>query len=151
MTTENIDDRISRMEGALPYLATKADVESLRADMIAGDAALQSEIGSLRTELKTEIGSLRTELRTEIGSLRAELKTEIGSLRADMIAGDAALQSEIGSLRAELRTEIGSLRADIYRDIYRMEARLIKWWVGSMIAMTVVISSLLTIFRFLGS
>ena len=122
MTTENIDDRISRMEGALPYLATKADVESLRADMIAGDAALQSEIGSLRTELKTEIGSLRAELRTEIGSLRAEL-----------------------------RTEIGSLRADIYRDIYRMEARLIKWWVGSMIAMTVVISSLLTIFRFLGS
>ncbi len=100
MTTENIDDRISRMEGALPYLATKADVESLR---------------------------------------------------ADMIAGDAALQSEIGSLRAELRTEIGSLRADIYRDIYRMEARLIKWWVGSMIAMTVVISSLLTIFRFLGA
>ena len=111
MTTENIDDRISRMEGALPYLATKADVESLRADMIAGDAALQSEIGSLRTELKTEIGSLR----------------------------------------AELKTEIGSLRADIYRDIYRMEARLIKWWVGSMIAMTVVISSLLTIFRFLGA
>ena len=100
MTTPYIDDRISRMEGALPYLATKADVESLR---------------------------------------------------ADMIAGDAALQSEIGSLRAELRTEIGSLRADIYRDIYRMEARLIKWWVGSMIAMTVVISSLLTIFRFLGA
>ena len=87
MTTPNIDDRISRMEGALPYLATKADVESLRADLISGDE------------------SLRTELRTEIGSLRA--------------------------------------------DIYRMEARLIKWWVGSMIAMTVVISSLLTIFRFL--
>ena len=94
MTTENIDDRISRMEGALPYLATKADVESVRADMIAGDAALQSEIAALRT---------------------------------DMIAGDAALRT----------------------DIYRMEARLVKWNVGAIIAMTVITSSIMTIFRLL--
>ena len=79
MTTPNIDDRISRMEGALPYLATKADVESLRTD----------------------------------------LKTEVGSLRADM---------------------------------YRMEARLIKWMVGGIAAMTVISSTIMfTIIRFLGS
>ena len=79
MTTPNIDDRISRMEGALPYLATKADVESLR------------------TDLKTEVGSLRT-------------------------------------------------------DMYRMEARLIKWMVGGIAAMTVISSTIMfTIIRFLGS
>ncbi len=62
MTTENIDDRISRMEGALPYLATKADVESLRADMIAGDAALQSEIAALRTDMIAGDAALRTDI-----------------------------------------------------------------------------------------
>ena len=83
MTTPNIDDRISRMEGALPYLATKADVESLRTD---------------------------------------------------------------------LKTEVGSLRADMYRDMYRMEARLIKWMVGGIAAMTVISSTIMfTIIRFLGS
>ncbi len=74
MTTENIDTRITRIEATLPYLATKAGVESLRTD----------------------------------------------------------LQSQM----------------------YRMEARLIKWTVGAIIAMSVITSSLMiiiiTIFRLLG-
>ena len=40
MTTENIDDRVSRIEGALPYLATKADLESLRGEMYRMEARL---------------------------------------------------------------------------------------------------------------
>ena len=43
------------------------------------------------------------------------------------------------------KADVESLRTEMYR----MEARLIKWIVGSMVTMTVIISSIITIFRLL--
>ena len=59
-----------------------------------------------------------------------------------------ATKADVESLRTDLKTEVGSLRADMYR----MEARLIKWMVGGIAAMTVISSTIMfTIIRFLGS
>ena len=61
--------------------------------------------------------------RKEIAALRVELKEEIGALRTEV-------QAEIGALRAEMHAEIGALRAEMHQ----MEARLIRWMVGALIA-----------------
>lgn len=58
----------------LPFLATKADIADLRAE-------LKSDVADLRTELKTDIGGLRAELKSDIGGLR----TEVASLETRII------------------------------------------------------------------
>ena len=88
---ESLDVRMARMEGALPYLATKED------------------ISDLRDELRSEIGALGSELQGEIGALGSRVDGEIGSLRGEM----GKMRGEIGELRGEIgqnRVEIKSLR-----------------------------------------
>ena len=55
--------------------------------MVAGDAALQSEIVGLRTDMVAGA---------------AALQSEIAALRTDMIAGDAALGNDIYRMEARL-------------------------------------------------
>ena len=47
MTTENIDTRITRIEATLPHLATKSDIEALRAD----NASLRAEMYGIEARL----------------------------------------------------------------------------------------------------
>src|SRR5688572_24589103 len=60
---------VSAIKATLPHLATKADLQQMRAE-------IKEEIGGMRTELKSEIGGVRAELKAEIGEVRAELKSE---------------------------------------------------------------------------
>ena len=79
---ESLDVRMARVEGALPYLATKEDISDLRGEMRSEISAQGSktsgEISALASRVDGEIGKLRKEMgemRGEIGELRGELKT----------------------------------------------------------------------------
>ena len=79
---ESLDVRMARVEGALPYLATKEDISDLRGELRSQISAQGSktngEIGALAGRVDGEIGKLRKEMgemRGEIGELRGELKT----------------------------------------------------------------------------
>ena len=86
-------------------LATKADIESVKA-----------EIEALRQETKAEIEALRQETKASIDSLRQETKAGIDSLRQET-------KASIASLRQETKADIESVKAD-----------LLKWMFGAMIA-----------------
>ena len=86
-------------------LATKADIESVKA-----------EIEALRQETKAGIDSLRQETKAGIDSLRQETKAEIEALRQET-------KASIDSLRQETKADIESVKAD-----------LLKWMFGAMIA-----------------
>lgn len=58
-------------------LATKTDIQVLKAE-------LKTEIQELRTELKTDIQELRVELKSDIQQLRTETKTEIAEVKSDV-------------------------------------------------------------------
>ena len=53
MTSETIDSRVSRLEGAYEHLATKADLEKLRADLKDDIASVKDDIANLGSSLKT--------------------------------------------------------------------------------------------------
>ncbi|MDD0936943.1 MAG: hypothetical protein ABGU97_11240 [Xylella fastidiosa subsp. multiplex] len=71
-----MEARIVQLETIIPTLATKADVESLRAD-------LNKSAGELLADLNKSAGELRADLNKSAGELRADLNKSAGELRAD--------------------------------------------------------------------
>jgi len=63
-------ERVARIEGAYEHLATKADVESVKTEVNAVNAAVQS----LKAELQAAMQSLRTEVHSEIAGMKSELR-----------------------------------------------------------------------------
>ena len=53
------EERISRIEGAIPHLATKEDISDLRGDMYGETGGLRSEIAELRGEMRELHGEMR--------------------------------------------------------------------------------------------
>lgn len=66
-------------------LATKADIESVKADIDSLRQEIKAEIDSLRQETKAGIDSLRQETKASIASLRQETKADIESVKADLL------------------------------------------------------------------
>ena len=61
MTTP-IEERVARLEGGYEHLATKADVESLRADF-------KADIGAVRADFKADLGAVQTDINRRIDRL----------------------------------------------------------------------------------
>ena len=70
-TTESLETRVAKLEGALPFLGTKEDIGGLRNEISALRSEMHDAIGALRSEMQSEIGKLRG----EVGELRGELKS----------------------------------------------------------------------------
>ncbi|ACT57697.1 hypothetical protein FGD64_02960 [Candidatus Liberibacter asiaticus] len=65
---DSVEIRFTKLETALPYLATKADLADVRTE-------LKQDIANVRTELKADIADVRTEL----ACTKSELKDAINS------------------------------------------------------------------------
>ena len=115
LPSDEMDDLTARV-GRLEVIAadTRADVAFIKATL--PHLATKAELADLRTELKGEIGALRAELKGEMGSLKAELKADIGRL-------DARIERVDGN-------------------IARMEASMVRWFVGLTVACGGVAGSL---------
>ncbi len=86
-------------------LATKADIETIKAD-----------IEALRLETKADIEALRLETKADIEALRLETKADIEALRL-------GTKADIEALRLGTKADIALLKAD-----------LLKWMLGALIA-----------------
>ena len=47
------EERVSRIEGIIPHLATEEDIADLRGDMYGETGGLRSQIAELRVELRS--------------------------------------------------------------------------------------------------
>ena len=52
MAATSEGERLARLEGVYEHLATKADVERLRTEMVDGLAGIRADIESVRSELR---------------------------------------------------------------------------------------------------
>jgi hypothetical protein len=119
-----IDEKAARahgdaLDGALrEAVATKADVQLVKADML-------TEFAKVRVELAA--------LKTEIGDVRLELKHDL-----------AALETRFD---ARLDTSIANLHRDLTASMATKQTELIKWMIGSQIGLLVAIMTLIKLFK----
>ena len=88
------------------FSSMQADALSLVFEQYREEIATKHDLNVLRAELKGDMASLRGELRGDMASLRAELKGEMGSLRAK-------LTGEMASLGSKLEGSMQTLKADL--------------------------------------
>jgi hypothetical protein len=119
-----IDEKAARahgdaLDGALrEAVATKADVQLVKADML-------TEFAKVRVELAA--------LKTEIGDVRLELKHDL-----------AALETRFD---ARLDTSIANLHRDLTASMATKQTELIKWMIGSQVGLLVAIMTLIKLFK----
>ena len=61
-TADQIVDRLARLEESHKYLATKADLESLRGDLRADIETLRGEMETLRGDFRADLARLESHL-----------------------------------------------------------------------------------------
>ncbi|WP_426177872.1 coiled-coil domain-containing protein [Massilia sp. TWR1-2-2] len=136
----------TRFDTILPTLATKADVEILRAELADFRAESRAEIEGVRLASKSDVELLRAKidgfrdeakadaklLRVEMAALRFELKADIDALRVSMNADSAAIRAELENTALRLEVKFHELRADMHE----MHASIKTWMLGTVISMT---------------
>jgi hypothetical protein len=144
----------TRLDTILPTLATKADVEAVRADVDKLAISTNAQFAELRTELRAEFDKATLSTDTKLGELRGEfdkagLSTDakLGELRAEFAKAGLSTDAKLGELRAEFAkaglstdAKLGELRADMQK----MNAEIKTWTLATMI--TIVGTMLAAIF-----
>lgn len=132
----------TRFDTILPTLATKADVEALRAEIEGLRVATKADIEVLRLSTKAEIEALRLANRAEFEALRLSTKAEIEALRlstkAEFEALRFSIKAEFDSIRAEL--EKAALRTDakfaeLRSDMHKTHSDIKTWMLATVISM----------------
>ena len=99
------EERVSRIEGVLPHLATKADV-------VESEARVTRQIADLRTETRTQIVESEARVTQQIANLRTETTRQIAET-------EARVTRQIADLRTETQTQIA-----------KSETRMIRWMIA---------------------
>jgi phage shock protein A len=111
-----IESAVAQLRGEVRYLATKADLEALRADSSALETRLVKAIADGDAKLAATIAEGNAKLAGAIADGDAKLAGAIAD-------GDAKLAATIAALDTRLSSAMASL-----------EGRIIKWLVGTMLA-----------------
>ena len=102
----NVETQVGAISAVMPHLATKADLEAMKADIAV--------IPYLAT--KADLAELRAEL-----AIIPHLAT-----KADVAAVHLAMKADV----AEVKTDVVAVKADVAA----VETRIIKWIIATMLA-----------------
>jgi len=115
-TVSDIRTDVSALTAAIPHLATKADVAAVK-------GSLEANIAELKGGLEADIAEVKGSLEADI----AELK---GSLEADLAELKGSLEAGMAEVKGSLDTDIAGVKGSIAH----LESSLIKWIVGTTLA-----------------
>ena len=123
---------------------------------VVADAA-KKERGDLATKdfVRSQINVIRGEisdLRGDMNTLQGDINAKISDLRGDMNTLHGDTNAKISDLRGEMHTlhgdtsaKISDLRGEMNSEISRLETRLIRWVVGTGIAVGALVGTAVTI------
>ena len=87
MTTEavTLQERVATLEEQQNHLATKEDVERLRAEMERTRGDMQASMERLRGDMQAEMERLRGDMQASMEKLRGDMQADMERLRAEML------------------------------------------------------------------
>ena len=111
---------------------TAADFTPAQADAVTDALLLVAEHGDHVTsdQFKAGLTEMRAEQRAEI----AEVRTEIANLDTRLSGQIANLDTRLSGQIANLDTRLSGQIAEVRSEIGNLEARLIKWIIGTVVA-----------------
>ena len=112
------ENRIFRLENAVIDLRARLEETATKNDLQIAVTELRDKIDSLQVDAKL------ADARTDLADARTDLNGKIETSRTD-------LNSKIEAFHTELNSKIDGLRAEMYRGF----ANMIKWIVGTAIAL----------------
>ena len=130
---------ISLLVGALTLVTNigVATLQSLKADIRAGNAQLTEEVKDVRREVKDlreEVKASEARLREEIKASEARQRQDLKEVRAELKADNKALREELKAdnqaLREELKADNQELRTELKADNRAVGERLDRVFEG---------------------
>ena len=101
---------------AVEPLATREDLEAVKADIAALREDTKADFAAFREETQAGFAALREETKADFAALREETKANIAALREETQASFAAFREEAQASFADLREDnkasIAALKAD---------------------------------------
>jgi hypothetical protein len=126
------DDEAQLMAGAYEHnenLATKDDIAKVKDELKGDIAAVKADLTKVKDELKGDISKIREDM----------LKME-GSLREGMLKNKADLKEDMAKMEGSLREDMAKNKAELKEDMLKMESSMIRWFMGTALAMTGLLS-----------
>ena len=81
----------------------------------------------------------------DVERVRLSVETQIATRTADLETQIAGLEAQVATTKAGLEAQIATTKADLETQAARMEARLIRWMVGAVMAGVAMMGVLLGI------
>ena len=120
---------------------TDVDFTPAQADAITKAVRRAAEHGDHVTpdQLAAALAEVRAEMQTGFAEVRAEMQTGFAEIRTEMRTEFAAVRTEFAAVRTEFAEGQGDLRAGIAS----LEARLVRWVVGTAVVLVGAVAALL--------
>ncbi len=106
-------ERLARIEGAYEHLATKADLQTVKADIAAVKSELQGDIAAVKSELQGDMAAVKSELQGDMAAVKSELQGDIAAVKSDI----AVVQSEQRALKWMMGIGIAGILYPPLRDL----------------------------------
>jgi hypothetical protein len=133
----------TRFDTILPTLATKADMDSLRAEIEGLRLEIKADIDTLRLSTKADIDTLRLSTKADMNALRLSTKADMDALRlstkADTETLRLATRAEFDGIRTELEKmglRMDAKISDLRADMHEMHAAIKTWMLATVVSMT---------------
>ena len=108
-------------------LATKADIEEVRADLAAIKGDVETRTAAVEAGLKADIAKVEAALKADIAKVEAALKADIAKV-------EAGLKADIAKVEAGLKADIAKVERDLSVKMEAIRSGLLKWMFAAMIA-----------------
>ncbi len=111
------------VNGAVAGVATRSDLEVVRADM-------RADMQTLRADMREDMQTLRAEMRADMEAFRAEMRADMEAFRAEMRTDMEAFRTEMRTELQDIRVGMAALRADFQKELRVLALQLGGFAVG---------------------
>ena len=136
-------------------LATKddlrAEVAVLNGAIKALEGAMKADHAALEGAMKTDRAALNGAIKALEGAMKADRTALEGAMKADRTALEGVMKADRTALEGAMKALERATKADLRAEVAALELRLVKWIVGTGVAVAgLVVAGVVAALRLLG-